>query len=739
MQIIKRDGSSEEFDIDKLNKWSSWSSETCNVAWSDIVLKASLHFYDGMEASEVHQTLINTCLSKQDTGHLKMAARLLVGQIYKEAYEDFSIPSLKEFYHEAVENGWWKDMSYTDEELDELDRELDHTKDFTYTYTTLKQFYDKYAVVLDRIVESPQMAMMGMAMDIMGDETNRLEDVKKEYQFLSDLDINLPTPSLNGLRTPLEGSPSCVLISGKDTIDSIGAANHIAYTMTAARSGIGIEIDSRAPKEPVKGGRVAHGGKHSIYSLVDKSVKAMSQVTRGGSATVTYTCLDPEIEKLLTLKLQRTEESYRLDHLDYSFSVNNLFLRKAARNEDWMCISSFFAPKLHELYYTGNEAEFEKEYNRVLNDQSVSKTLVNAQKVLLGWVTARSDTGRNYLTFIDNINQHTPFKDPIRLSNLCQEVLLPTRGYDDVSDLYKNEDNGETSLCFLASIVVKDRTDAEWEELAYYTAKTIDNTIERSVYPFPQIEYTNKKRRNIGVGLTNVAHWMATNNYTYDSEEGRNAIHRLSEKHSYFLHKAAIKLAKERGKCEWFHKTKYADGWLPIDSYKKEVDNYHSQDLMCDWDEIREGIKKYGLRFSVLESMMPVESSSLFTSSTNGLYPVRRKTIVKQSRKGSVVFEVPDKELLEDKYQLAWDIDQLDMVKVYAIVQKFSGQGISADFYHDYTQKPKIVAKEMLQRVFLAAKLGMKTFYYEVFKTTAEDTTKTSIVEEEEGCDSCTL
>lgn len=604
IKVKKRDGSLKDFDIDKLNKWACWASETCGIPWSDIVLKASSYFYDGIDTKEIQDILIKVCLDYKDINYYKMASRLLVGKIYKEAYDDFSIPTLKDFYHDAVENGYWKDMGFSDEDLELLDKHIDHTKDFTYAYPTLKQFCDKYAVVIDDTVkESPQMALMGMAMDVMGRES--IDDVLNEYKYLSNLDMNLPTPSLNGLRTPLEGSPSCVVISANDTGDSLGAADHIAYTMTSLRSGIGYEADTRAPQEPVKNGRVKHGGKHSIYARLDKTVKTLTQVSRGGSATVTYTCLDPEVDKLLTLKLQRTPDSYRLDHLDYSLAVNNLFLKKAARKQEWMCVSSYYAPKLHELFYGSDDEAFEREYNKVFNDPTIKKTIKSAIDILIDWVKARSDTGRNYLTFVDNINSHTPFKDPIRLSNLCQEVVLPTQGYDSIKDLFDPDAAGETSLCFLASIVVKDRTDEEWENLAYYTCKTVDNTIERSVYPFPQIESTNKKRRNIGIGMTNLAHWMAKNNLKYDTEEGRNAIHRLTEKHSYFLHKAAVRLAKERGKCKWFHKTKYADGWLPIDTYKKDVDLHHSQGLLYDWEELRSEIKEYGLRFSVLDAFMP--------------------------------------------------------------------------------------------------------------------------------------
>jgi ribonucleoside-diphosphate reductase alpha chain len=419
-EIIKRDGSIAEFDVDNLNKWSSWASEECGVDWSSVVFDAVRGLSERCTTVDLHNALINACLSKRTDGHTRMAARLLVGHIYKEAYKCFSIPSLKDFYEEAVENGWWVDMGYTDYELVELDNVIDHTKDFTYTYATLKQLYDKYLVNMSEgVIESPQMLFMGVAMNQMRNEDNRLQEVISAYQKLSNLKLNLPTPTLNGSRTLLESSPSCAVMSGGDTVDSIQAAIDVAYKLTAQRSGIGIELTTRAPKDPVKGGMVTHSGKHSYYKHIASAVAANSQVTRGGSSTVTYTVLDPEVDALLTMKQQRTPENYRIDTLDYSIAVNNLFLKKAAKKEPWMCVSPYYAPKLWELFYSEDEGAFEKEYERVLASD-VKKKVVDARGILKQLVEARRDTGRNYITFINNVNKHTPFKEEIRLSNLCQ-------------------------------------------------------------------------------------------------------------------------------------------------------------------------------------------------------------------------------------------------------------------------------------------------------------------------------
>jgi ribonucleoside-diphosphate reductase alpha chain len=315
-------------------------------------------------------------------------------------------------------------------------------------------------------------------------------------------------------------------------------------------------------------------------------------------------------------------------------------------------------------------------------------------------------------------------------------VLLPTKPFSSPRELYKENADGTIALCFLGSIVVDDYTDEEYEDLAYTLCKIIDNTIDDTQYPFESMEATAKGYRSIGVGMTNVAHWMAKNGYRYDTEEGRNALHRLAERHSYFLHKASVRLAKEKGKCVYMDRTKYADGWIPSDTYTKTVDMYHSQEDVYDWESLKEDILEHGVRFSVLESYMPVESSSLVTGSTNSLYPVRDLEIYKNSRKGSVYFRAPDMDTV--KYQYAWDIASDDMVKVYAIVQKWCGQGISADFYHDYNKGPFSDA-EMMKSIFLAAKLGMKTWYYHNFRMPSKDSSDTVREIEEAACESCTL
>lgn len=883
--VKKRNGSIEKFDPTKLNQWAEWAANK-NVGWSDVLLEAIRSLPETAKSEDIQTALINSCVNR---GYSQMAARLLLGQIFKEAYGGFNIPSFKSFYKNAVTMGYWGDFGYSDSELDYIDSFIDHPKDFEYEYCTVRQFYDKYAVSAHGVcLESPQMALMATAVSNTRHEPDRHIRAVAAYKELSNLKINLPTPSLAGQRTPVSGSPSCCVITGGDSVDSIEAAVHVAYKMTAMGSGIGAELSTRSKKDPVKGGTIEHMGKDSYYRYLDRAVKANKQHTRGGSATVTFHVHDPEIDMLLRYKSQRILESQRIDTMDYSLAVTKLFMKKAATDDMWMLVSNFFAPKLYKLSYLANEEEYEEEYNRVLEDDSVKKTMVKAREILNLFWTQRSDVGRIYRTNLTNINKHTPFKDPIRLSNLCvapetlvltrdgefeisslvdkkvevwngeewsetvvrktgenqklikvvlengrylectpyhkfyicdetetlismvragdlcrgmklisnglkdaegffvravvdeyrtddtycfsepkrgmgtfngiltgncQEIALPTSELKDTESLYKvpnGTEDGEIALCFLASIVAaRVEQDGlgninydEYLNTAYQAAKFTDNTIDLCSYPFKAMEYTAKNRRSIGIGLTDVAHYMAKNGFKYDTIEGRNALHRLAELHSYALHKASVRLAKERGKCGWFDRTKYSDEkpWLPIDTYEKEVDKWHTQELLCDWEGLRKEIKEHGVRFSVHEAFMPVESSSLFSGSTNGLYPVRETKLFKKSPKGTVYFEAPGADKYD--YQNAYDIHPKDLAIVYAIFQKFCGQSISADFYQDLSGGKEASMADFYELDFFCHKLGIKTYYYlnTLTKPRKKDQVKAVVVTaEDEGCDSCTL
>lgn len=747
--VKKSDGSVVPFEAERMNKAALFASEEDVGIWSDIALDASRRLYDGCTTREVHQAMIDACVDRKDQRYSDYAGRLMVGQIYKEAYGGFTkIPHLIDFYEKMVSLGLWEDMGYNAFELMDLEKNvINHSKDLKYGYAVLKQFRDKYGIkdnVDDHLFESPQMMFMGMALAVMKKmpKERRIQDVTKLYTYLSDLKINAPTPYLNGLRTGATGYASCCLIKADDTAPSIGVAKEVAYTMTCKQAGIGYYLSSRSIKDGVRKNTILHQGKLPYYRGIDTAVKENRQSTRGGSATVSFLAVDPEIQKLLNLKNPMTVDADRIPFMDYSVGINKSFVKRAAKGQDWMLVSLKDAPEYHEAMFKATEQEFEELYAKIEVDANIPKSFVKARDIAREILVQRTETGRMYIYWTDECNRHTPFKDTIYSSNLCQEVLLPTRGYSDMRNLFKDSgDDGEIALCFLASLVAGRISEEEYEDVAYYTVLMIDNVMDIMDYPYESLAYTAKARRSIGVGLTNLAYYLASNFATYSSESGKQLVNDLAELHSYSLHKASLRLAKERGVAEWIDRTKYPEGWLPIDTYTRAVDSVVADSsLRCDWESLRkEIIEVGGIRNSVLEAFMPNESSSLATNTTNGLYPIREIKMFKKSPQGSVLFIAPEGEALDSVYQRAWDVPTKDLIDIYAIVQKFTGQAISADFYLDYSKVEggKVSVKEGLTNLIYATKMGMKTHYYLNSKTGVDSSLTDQLGEV--GCEGCSL
>lgn len=745
--IVKRNGEKVPFDPDKLNKWAEWAADI-GVDWSSVVLESCRKCYDGCTSIELHQAMIDSCIDQETTQHLRMAGRLYIGKLIKDVFGGLDkVPTLSEMYHTMVEKSLWAKMSYSESDLQYLNGVINHTLDFEASLTEIKQITEKYAIV-DRVaktvMETPQFVYMRMAMGNMEKmpKTRRIEDVVKLYTYLSQKKINAPTPFFINLGTPKKQYASCCVTTTNDSAASLAAADHIAYMMTCASAGIGAHIKTRSRGSAVRQGLIMHLGKIPYYKVAQAAVGANLQSSRGGAMTMHYNALDPEIMDLLALKNVQAVEQKRVKDIDYSFGFNEEFARRVAKNESWMLVDYSECPELYEAMYEADQSNFIRLYNDVENNPSANKTIVSAREVALKALKEGIETGRVYLHRTDEMNRHTPFKDKIYSSNLCQEIALPTKGFNCVSDLYKsNWKNAdyvpEIGLCSLGAIVAGNTQDSEWEDVAYYTVLMIDNVIEIMEYPFPQLAYTAKARRSIGVGITNLAYDMASKGYRYSTLGGKRYIHRLTEMHSYYLHKASLRLAKERGVCEWINKTKYPDGWLPIDTSNKVIDEIVSQPLMFDWEGLRkEIIEVGGLRNSVLEAIMPNESSSLATGGTNSIYPCRSLKVIKTSGTNKNLFIAPKAEELKWDYELAWDVPTKDMLEVYAIVQKFTGQAISADLYISYNSEvgeKSVGAKELLTQFLYFTKLGLKTRYYL--------NSSTSVSLDDKGCSSggCTL
>ncbi|WCZ57482.1 ribonucleotide reductase of class Ia (aerobic), alpha subunit [Salmonella phage Kenya-K20] len=750
-KVIKRDGTVEDFAPEKINGWAEYGCKTVDVSWSAITMAAQKTLPKGVVDSDtLMDALIKAAesLIKDNPAYDVPAKELRLAQMRKRLYDSFEPPSLRFFHDHMVSVGAWEDMSawITDEQFEALNQVIDHDRDRLFTSGGLKQFFDKYSrrnIATGEIYETPQFAYMGMAMAMLSQPNWTILDAIDLYNAMSLHKINVPTPPLVGLRSSDRGFASCCLVDSTDTLDSIDTAEHIVFKMVAARAGIGYHLESRSIADPVRNGAFPHSGKLPYYRHIDRSVKANTQQTRGGSATVSYPYFDPEIIQLMQVKQQRATDENKIDKMDYSLSFNNLLLKRYLRNEDITLMSYFYAPEVHEAFYSDDEAKFEEIYvaaeKRVASLTKIDhegKTVpaapkVSAKEILDTWLRIRMETGRMYAHHIGESNRHGNFLDPIRMTNLCVEITQPTRPFHHITELYKTkeqldqmkpEDIGEVSLCNLGGVVLgRMESLAEWEKTCYILLKFVDTIIEIQDYPFPTMEYTAKKRRNVGIGLMNAAGAMAAEGLAYEGIEARNWIHREAEKLSYFLHKASVRLAKEQGACEWFDRTKPSKGILVIDTYKKTVDELVSVGLEMDWESLRADILKYGMRNSVLTAQMPGESSSVLLGVTNSIEPPRKIVSIKGSAVNKVIAIAPgatDWETLMS-YKLAYDIDRVEYIKWNAVYQKFLSQSSSFQMYYDYSKfENEIIPGPVVVRDFMTAvKYGIKTWYYANFNT----------------------
>lgn len=743
--IIKRDGRKEDFSPSKINKWGEWASKTLGnkVDWSMVVLHTVSTLPKECTSEMLQERLIKTCLDYNSWSYNRMAGRLYAAYIYKKLYGG-NIPTVKELHRTLQSKGLMVYLDYSDEEYQHIEKLIDHKRDLKASHYELHQVRTKYALknrITGEEYESQQFVYMRMAMALSVDQPKdrRLHDVEKFYEHFSMKRINAPTPNYVNLGTPHRGYASCCVYTTNDNAKSLAIGDHIAYTMTYMSAGIGAHINSRSINDPVRNGAIRHQGKLNYYRALVGAIKANLQNGRGGAATTHYNAFDPEVETIIQLKNPMSTEDKKIRGMDYSMGSNKFFAKKAAKNEQVFLFNSFTAPDLYEALYSSDEEEFEKLYTKYEQDETFKKTYVNAREILLTVLNEAYETGRAYLHFPDEMNRHTPFKEKIYSSNLCQEIALVTKGYNDMRDLYSTEDHGrgEVAVCSLGAIVVPNiESDEQYEEVAYYTLLMIDKCIHLAHYELPHVGVTAKARLNAGVGITGLAHYLAKNKLSYSSKEGKIAIHELAEKHMYMLIKSSLKLGKELGNAPWIHKTKWPDGWLPIDTYKKSVDSIADFKLNYDWEELRRQIiSNGGLRNSVVCAHMPTESSANASGTTNGLYPIRDLTLIKTDNNRVSYWAAPEGDRLSKWYELAWDVPTKDMIDCYAIVQKFTDQAISADLYRRIIGDEVVTSKEMLSDYFYMVKMGLKTRYYVNSKTSDG----TDLNGQDNDCESCKL
>jgi len=747
--VIKRDGREESFDMLKLSHWAEWASEKLKIDWYSIVNTALLKCENKCTTVDLQHAMIEACVvDNASTQHQLMGGRLLIGDYYHKLYGGVdSIPSVRQQHTRLVNDGVVENLTcYSNDDWELFNTIINHSKDLTLKHTQVEQLVGKYSLRdKDGAKETPQFLFMRQALwyasKLNGDKR---EHVKNIYELLSNEVVCAPTPDHLYVGTTKGCSPSCVVVRGEDNLPSLGAMMQAVWSASANGSGIGGSLETRANGDPVRNGAFKHNGKLEYYRSLMDMARANQQSGRAGAITMHYTCLDPEVETIARMKNPTTVQEKRLGLMDYSFGANTVFADAVKNNKEWMLVSTLYAPELYELLYQPDKELFKKEYEKVRNDTSIPKTITTARKVLFSVLRESVET-RQYEHFTDEMNRNTPFKDKIYSSNLCQEIALPTKSFNKgVEDLFNPESEGEIATCNLMGINVAtiNLDDTLYEKACYYSLLMIMLKIKHGSYPFPSMKNTSINRMNAGVSIISLAHLMAKQGLKYSSLFGKKLIHRVAETHSYFLHKSALRIGKEYGNARWIDRTRYPDGWFPVDSRNMHVESISYQPLKRDWESLRkEIIDNKGIAFSVLETSVPSESSSMAQDATNSLYPIRGGVITKKDASRTVQWIAPEWETLGDNYELAWDIDSKHITDMYAIVQGFTGQGISADYWMTHSTKDgrvSVSGKRLISEWLYRQSVGMKSRYYINHKTGGVYTENN---EQENGCSSggCTL
>ena len=763
INVIKRDGTKTPLDLNRVHHIVEHACKgLAGVSESQVEINSGLQFFDGIKTSDIQEILVrsaNDLISLESPNYQYVAARLLLFSLRKQVYRGHpDHPTVfKDHIQSCIDRNLYdKDIlkNYTEEEINELDKYIDHGRDYLFTYAGIRQVVDKY-LVQDRstgeVYETPQFMYMMIAATLFQDDDKfyRLKYVKKYYDAISKHKINIPTPIMGGVRTPLRQFASCVLVDVDDTLDSIFSSDMAIGKYVAQRAGIGINAGRiRGINAKIRGGEVQHTGVVPFLKKFESTVRCCTQNgIRGGSATVHFPIWHQEIQDIIVLKNNKGTEDNRVRKLDYSVQISKLFYERFTENADITLFSPHNVPGLYDAF--GTDA-FDELYVKYENDDSIPKTKINAQELILDLLKERAETGRLYIMNIDHCNSHSSFKDKVSMSNLCQEITLPT------TPLQHIDGNGEIALCILSAINVGKLTKLdELDELCELAVRGLDALIDYQDYPVTAAEQSTKNRRSLGIGYIGLAHYLAKNGAKYDSQKAFDLVHKLTERFQFALLSASNQLAMEKGPCGYFGKTKYADGILPIDTYKSDVDEIIPNDLSCDWEFLRGRILEYGLRHSTLSAQMPSESSSIVSNATNGIEPPRDYLSIKKSKKGPLKQIVPSYSTLKNNYTLLWDMHNNDgYIKVTAIMQKFFDQAISGNWSYNPENYPNNeVPMQVMAMDFLTTyKYGWKTSYYQNTydaKKDGEDELAPPIKTEnlindiltleEENCESCTI
>ena len=723
-KVQKRDGRVEALDLDKMHLMVEEACEgLANVSASQVEMTSGIQFYDGITTAEIQEILIKSASDLIDLDHPNyqfVAARLLLFSLRKQLYGGRrEMPSLIDHITKlAYDDHYDRDIftKYSQEEIEKVETFIDHDRDFLFTYAGLRQVVDKYLVQdrsIGKVHETPQFMYMMIALTIFREypKETRLSYVRRYYDAISKHRLNIPTPIMAGVRTPLRQFASCVLVDVDDTLDSIFSSDMAIGRYVAQRAGIGINAGRiRGINSKIRGGEVQHTGVVPFLKKFESTVRCCTQNgIRGGSATVHFPIWHQEIQDIIVLKNNKGTEDNRVRKLDYSIQISKIFYERFIANGEISLFSPHDVPGLYDAFGTDG---FDDLYVSFERDESVPRKSIKAQELILDILKERAETGRLYLMNIDHCNSHSSFKDKIEMSNLCQEITLPTYPLSHIDDQV-----GEIALCILSAVNVgKIKSDEELEDLCDLAVRGLDELIDYQDYPIIAAELATKARRSLGIGYIGLAHYLAKLGYSYDSQEAWDAVHGLSESFQYYLLKSSNQLAKEKGHCEYFGRTKYSSGTLPIDTYKKDVDELVSTELQHDWDMLRNDILEYGLRNSTLSAQMPSESSSVVSNATNGIEPPRGYLSIKKSKKGPLKQIVPQYASLKNNYTLLWDMkDNGGYIRIVAVMQKFFDQAISGNWSYNPENYPdnEVPVSQMAKDFLTTYKYGWKTSYYQ--------------------------
>ena len=749
IRVVKRNGQSENLDLDKIHKVITWAAEGLdNVSVSQVELKAKIQFYDGIKTTNIHETITKSAadlISQSAPDYQFMAARLAIFHLRKKAFGQFEPPQLYDHVVKLVEMKRYDQQllaDYNKNDFEEMDLFIDHSRDMSFSYAAVKQLEGKYLVknrVTHEHYESPQFLYMliGACLFSSYPKVQRMDYIRRFYDVVSTFKLSLPTPIMSGVRTPTRQFSSCVLIECDDSLDSINATASAIVKYVSQRAGIGINVGKiRAMGSPIRDGEAFHTGCIPFYKHFQTAVKSCSQGgVRGGAATLFYPLWHLEVEDLLVLKNNRGVDGNRVRHLDYGVQFNRLMYQRLIEGKQITLFSPCDVLGLWDAFFEDQE-RFEQLYVQYENDPAIRKKVLSAVELFSLFAKERASTGRIYLQNVDHCNTHSPFdpkKAPIKQSNLCLEIALPTKPLRHI-----NDEEGEIALCTLAAINLGKLNNLdEMEELADLAVRALDNLLDYQNYPVAAAKTATVGRRPLGVGVINFACYLAKNNVRYSDGSANVLTHRTFEAFQYYMLKASNQLAKEKGACPKFNETTYSQGILPIDTYKKTLDELCAEPLRYDWEGLRGNIVAYGLRNSTLSSMMPSETSSQISNATNGIEPPRGFVTVKASKDGILKQVVPEFDVLKDKYELLWDTKGNEgYLALVAIMQKFTDQTISANTNYDPSVFPdgKVPVKLILKDLLYAYRLGVKTLYYHNTRDGSGDEQHESIDDCAGGC-----